>query len=131
MPHWLIKSAAQRVISWLPASHRWNAIFQEKLTKSLIMTPERLQLRIDHCRTHLDYFVESGPKWKAGYSVLEIGTGWFPVVPLGLYLCGADEVWTFDIAPLLTRQRLKQTLDAFAKLDHAGGLRRSLPHLRT
>lgn len=43
-----------------------------------------------------------------GSRVLEIGTGWHPVLPLVLYLLGADEVVTIDLNPWLTPSSLAE-----------------------
>ncbi|MBK8471487.1 MAG: class I SAM-dependent methyltransferase [Sphingobacteriales bacterium] len=41
---------------------------------------------------------------------LEIGTGWCPVVPVAMYLCGATQINTLDISSLMTRPNLITTL---------------------
>lgn len=129
MPHWLIKSALQRAISLLPASHFWNELFQRYLTHSLDLTPERFDMRLDYCRIHLENFLELRPSHARDFTACELGTGWFPVVPAGLFLCGASRIWTFDIAPLLSRQRLKEMFDLFEDFERAGRLRKLLPRL--
>jgi hypothetical protein len=129
MPHWLIKSMTQRVLSHLPASHACNAFFQKHFTRSFALTPERFDLRLEFCRRHFDHFLECRPHRKQGFCVLELGTGWYPVVPLGLYLCGATEIWTFDIAPLLEPALLHQTLVRFDEYERKGTLRKLLPRL--
>jgi hypothetical protein len=129
MPHWLLKSAAQRMISLLPASHRWNEWFQEHITGSLDLSPERFQLRLDCCRRHLENFRRAHPDCAGGFTVLELGTGWYPVGPVGLYLCGASEIWTYDIAPLLSSARMRVMFECFAEFERDGRLRQSLPML--
>src|SRR6266404_6826830 len=100
MPHWLIKSSLHRVISWLPASHFWNGLLQH-LSRSLDLPKEQFEMRLDYCRRHLEAFLETRPAISGHWRVVELGTGWFPTVPVGLYLCGAAEIWTFGIAPWL------------------------------
>src|ERR1035437_1656932 len=41
MPHWLIKSVMQRALSWLPASHYWNTLCKQYVTRSLELAPPR------------------------------------------------------------------------------------------
>src|SRR6266436_3304168 len=130
MPHWLIKSTLHRVISWLPASHFWNGLFQQHLSHSLDLPKQEFETRLDHCRRHLDTFLEMRPESTGGWRVLELGTGWFPTVPVGLYLCGAAEIWTFDRAPLLRSDQVKLMLDRFAESEQAGELQKRLPRLR-
>jgi len=90
---------------------------------------EQFETRLDYCRHHLEAFLETRPvigDWR----VLELGTGWFPTVPVGLYLCGAAETWTFDIAAFLRPPQLKLMLDRFAESEQAGELQKRLPRLR-
>jgi hypothetical protein len=127
VPHWLIKSLLQRAFSVLPASHWWNALFQQYITQSLALTPERFETRVEFSRRHLDQFLEVRPQCQRDFTVLEIGTGWYPVVPVALYLCGAREVSTFDIAPLLRPSRVHQMLVRFDQYERSGKLKKLLP----
>src|SRR3954464_15279726 len=107
MPHWLIKSAIHRGISLLPASQKWNEWFQEHVTKSLNLGPGAFEARLNACRQYLDDFLELQPQCADSFTALELGTGWYPTVPIGLYLCGASEIWSYDIDALLRPERLK------------------------
>src|SRR5258706_3393096 len=129
MPHWLIKSAIHRAISFLPRSDKWNEFLQTYVSRSLDLGTGRFELRLDYCRQHLEHFFNLQPPTGAGFSVLELGTGWYPIVPLGLYLCGATDIWTFDIAPLLRRSRVEATLQRFCEYEERGVLAKSLPWL--
>jgi SAM-dependent methyltransferase len=51
-----------------------------------------------------------------GRSVLEIGTGWHPVLPLLLSLAGAEQVVGTDLNPWMTRRSLEETLRALRPL---------------
>src|ERR1043166_7811008 len=130
MPHWLIKSALHRVISWLPASHKWNELFQRYGTRSLALTTGRFEQRLEYCRKHLENFHAYQHGGTGGFTVLELGTGWFPIVPIGLFLCGASEIWTFDIAPLVSRRGLVKTLERFYEEEQSGSLARLLPRFQ-
>ena len=130
MPHWLIKAALQRAISFLPASQRWNGFFQQYVTHSLELSASRLDARLEFCRVHLDHLLELRPGCAGDFKVVELGTGWFPVVPIGLFLCGAGEIWTFDIDPLLQSSRLEALLTRLAEYHGSGVLQRLLPRLR-
>lgn len=130
MPHWLIKSAIQRAISLLPASHWWNEQFQTRVTRSLDLTDSRFEGRLEHCQLHLQHVREFRPDLRDRFTVLEIGTGWFPVVPVGLFLCGAGEIWTFDIAPLVKAGRVRAMLRKFSDYARLGRLSSFLPEVR-
>jgi hypothetical protein len=129
MPHWLVKAAVQRAISWLPASHKWNYLFQQHVTRSLELTPDRFEMRLNSCRRHLDHFLGEHSNQTRSFTALEVGTGWLPVVPVGFFLCGATEVWSFDIAPLLTPGGLRKVFHWFDEYARSGRLQRHLPRL--
>ena len=42
-------------------------------------------------------------------------------MPIGLFLWGAREVWTWDVAPLLRFDRLKLTIRRFLELEQSQG----------
>lgn len=54
-------------------------------------------------------------------STLEIGTGWYPVVPIALFLSGADRICTIDISPLMTHANILTTIDRY--LQYADSLK--------
>jgi hypothetical protein len=130
MPNWLIKSAVQRAISLLPQSHRWNELLQNKITKSIELTPARFEQRLAYTSRHLDRFFEFRSRSGESFSVLELGTGWYPVLPVALFLCGAANVWTFDIVSHLNPERIRQTLELFVEYDRRGILAKHVPLLR-
>jgi hypothetical protein len=130
MPSWLLKSAIHRAISLLPQSEKYNEWFQKHFTKSLGFGPGPFESRLDYCRRYFEDFLVVRPECAGGFTVLELGTGWYPTIPLGLYLCGASEIWCFDISPLLRRERLKALLDCFCEYDHESKLQKFLPAVR-
>jgi len=124
MASWLVKALVQRGIGALPNPHYWNELFQDRVTHSLSLTNERFEAGLRNCRNHLEQLQRSdSTATRSSFSAFELGTGWFPTVPIGLFLCGAREVWTWDIAPLLRRDRLKLTLRRFLELEQGQGLR--------
>jgi hypothetical protein len=75
-----------------------------------------------------------------GKRVLEVGTGWRVDMPIGLYLCGAKSVDTYDVHRYLKprlvmeavaglAERRQAVLDTFATLTEAGELERRLDAL--
>jgi SAM-dependent methyltransferase len=127
---WLLKSALHRLISVLPGSQRWNELFQTHVTRSLDFDPMQLRSRFGHARTILEYFFARRPVDRGDFKALELGTGWYPYLSIALYLCGASEVWTFDLQPLLTTKRLCQLLDLLEPLAASGELTELLPWAR-
>jgi len=129
MPHWLLKSASHRLLSWLPNSDRWYAWYQEHVTGSLTLGSAAFGGSLDHCRRHLNALLAERAK-SDPFTVLELGTGWYPILPVAMYLCGATEVWSYDIAPLLRADRVRQTLEFFREFARDGRLQTHLPWLR-
>ena len=103
---------------------------QHYLSHSTDLPKQQFETRLDYCHRHLEAFLESRPARTGDWRVLDLGTGWFPTVPVGLYLCGAAEIWTFDIAPFLRSAQVKLMLDRFAECEEAGELQKRLPWLR-
>jgi hypothetical protein len=120
MPHWMIKAVTQKAISLLPGSRAWNHLFQTYVTRSLdldVREPSgltRFAAKVTQCCTHVSNYTSTARP--AGYTVLELGTGWNPVVPVGLFLCGAREVWTIDQTPLLTVRRVRDVIAHYLAL---------------
>lgn len=130
MPHWLIKSAIHHAISVLPRRQLWNEFFQKYCARSLGMTPEKFEHKVNQCRTHLNNLLEHKPEAGQGFAALEFGYGWYPIVPVGFFLCGATDVWAIDIDPLLRLSRVRTVLEYFSEYDKRGKLRGLLPGVR-
>jgi hypothetical protein len=117
MASWLVKAMVQRGIGALPYPHFWNGLLQDWVTHSTRLTDEVFFENLSNCRIHLANLQRYAPTALGSFSAFELGTGWFPVVPIGLFLCGAREVWTCDIAPLLKLDRLKDVTARFLELE--------------
>jgi hypothetical protein len=130
MPNWRIKAVIHRALSLLPKPQLWNEVFQRHVTKSLELPRPEFARKVGQCNTHLDHLLGLRPGCAGGFTVLEVGTGWHPVMPLGFHLCGSREVWTFDIRPHLRRSRLQRTLRLFREFDQQGELLRLLPRAK-
>lgn len=130
MRHWLLKTAVQHLISLLPHSHRWNEFLQRYVTKGLELRANEFHTKLECCRRHLEYYLEFSSRSPGSFIVLEIGTGCFPVVPIGLYLCGAGDIHTYDIVPVLRDFTLRRTLERFLEFESDGTLGRVLPWVR-
>jgi len=130
MPHWLIKSALHRTISMLPGSHWWNELLQSRISKTLELSAGRFEQRLEYCQRHVEDFVSLRPHLSDDFSVFELGTGWHPVVPACLYLCGASPIWTVDIASHLSSERVEQSLRMICEYEARGTLQRFVRHIR-
>ena len=126
MPHWIIKSALHRVASFLPQRQALNRVFQ-RWSRSLELSPGMFASRVEEARLHLAHFRRHAPGAPADFTAMEVGTGWYPVIPLAMYLCGAREVWTYDIEPLTTGERLRRSVELFTGCAARGDLDTLLP----
>jgi hypothetical protein len=128
MPHWLIKSATHRVISWLPRRQFWNGLLQSYITKSTELTPKVFEDKVRECQRHLEAMaLGEARRQQTGFTVLELGTGWLPIITVGLHLCGAREIWSVDIDPLLRKDRVRQLVELFRDYGQSGKLHSLLP----
>lgn len=120
MVSWLAKAIVQRGIGALPNPHYWNELLQKRFAGTLDLTDERFEQSLSNCRHHLQRLRRFGPTAKSNdFAVFELGTGWFPVVAIGFFLYGARDVWTWDVVPFVTRDRLKATIRRFLEIEQA------------
>ncbi len=127
MPNWILKSAIQRAISWLPKSHRWNAFLQKRISKGYLASQSTFEAKLGLCERHLAHYRKFCPQPAKEFSTLELGTGSWPIVAIGLYLCGAKETWTYDLVPLVDPETLRHTLAQFDKVIRDDSIKTFLP----
>lgn len=121
MKKWVLKAVVQKGISLLPYKHRINYLFQKYVTKGVQLSSLYFEDRLIHLREHLLFF----QKYKGGLSdcqTLELGTGWYPVVPVGLFLAGAKRIHTADISSLMNKDNLCLTLQRYLEWEQSGAL---------
>lgn len=107
---WVLKALIQKTISFLPNSHRINYWFQKNITKGVQLTDEYLDDRLIHFKNHLSFYHKYFGKKVAPDSILELGTGWYPIIPICFYLTGATKIYTIDIAELCNEENLQTSL---------------------
>lgn len=128
MKVWTLKAIVQKTISYLPWPHQVNFLFQKYITRGVHLTDALFEDKLIHCSNHVRYFRKYAPNKKTPTS-LEIGTGWYPIVPVGLYLSGGAAIYTIDISSLLSPERLSNTLDKYDEWQKAGRLAQYLPDI--
>lgn len=131
MPNWILKGALQHVIGRLPKSYILNGLFQKYITRGYYPKRETFEHKLLCCRQHLDNYLRFSQKPKASFTAIELGTGSWPIVPIGLYLCGASEIWTYDLVPVLREDTLKATIELFCEFACTGELERILKTVHT
>lgn len=121
MKKWKLKQMVQKTISYLPYSRSINYLFQKYVTKGVYLNDEYFYDRLTHAKEHLHYFKQFSTK-KLPQSALELGTGWYPVVPVAFYLVGVEVVYSVDISFLTSKERIKTTLEKFVEAYTKGTL---------
>src|SRR5262245_34202979 len=125
MAIWILKATVQRGLDMLPARQVWSELFRTYITRSLAVSPEEFQGKLEHCRRHLSAARTHGMA-REDFTVFDLGTGWLPVVPVGMYLSGAKEVYTSDISPLLKPSRVRFILSQVVEHADQGRLEKYL-----
>jgi Methyltransferase domain len=111
MASWLLKAAVQGAISPLPGRDRLNHVMQKYLTGSVALTDEVFERKLGQCRRHLEsYRAEHGALPR---HALELGTGWYPIVPIALVRAGVERVTTIDVNALCDLGRTRAALEKF------------------
>jgi hypothetical protein len=130
MPDWRIKGLVQGAIATLPASDRVNFVFQRYVTRTAVLHGDWFAHKLDQAGAHWRHWSAPGPGRShpgAPARVLEVGTGWHPVVALALALGGAGQVLTFDRVPLLRSWTLVPTVRAMVAAVDEGRFGPDLP----
>jgi SAM-dependent methyltransferase len=125
---WLAKAALQNTISVLPKGVEANGLLQRYGTRSVVMTPERVVSKLARVGgRHVDHQRRFGARPLAETEVVEIGTGFAPLLPVGLHLAGARAVHTFDIVRLTNTARTVDMLTHLIAAADSGALARECP----
>ena len=120
MKKWIIKAIVQKFISYLPNSNKINYLFQKYVTKGVILSDEYFTDRLGHGIQHINAHKQH--KNFTFNSTLEIGTGWYPVVPVAMFLAGANKIVTVDITHLTNVNKVFTTLKMFVDYQKANKL---------
>lgn len=122
MKKWVLKAIVQKTISYLPFSNRINHIFQKYITKGVYLSDEYFYDRLDHAKNHLKGFSKFS-KFEIPETCLELGTGWYPIVPISFYLIGTIKTYSVDISFLTSKERIKTTIEKFIEAGRLGKLK--------
>jgi hypothetical protein len=128
MKKWKQKAIVQKIISYLPWSHQINYFFQKYVTKGVYLSEEYFLDRLGHAREHIKSYQKYSGKIIPN-TTLEIGTGWYPIVPISFFLAGSDKIYSVDISFLTSKKRLQITLQKFIESHHNGQLKTYIHYL--
>ena len=109
----------------MPFSGKINFFFQKYVTRGVYLSDEYFEDRLIHCREHYKAFRKYSTA--QDFSHLEIGTGWYPVVPVGIFLYGAGSITTVDLNRLSNPELTHTTLRKFLEYHKNGKLEKILP----
>ncbi|MEM6782776.1 MAG: class I SAM-dependent methyltransferase [Bacteroidota bacterium] len=132
MASWVLKAALQKTIGLLPMSARINEVFQTYVTKSIDLEAGTFEDKLALSARHLDYYrshngVASAEPSPAPRVLVDIGTGWYPDLPLSAFLCGTQAVHTYDIDRLVKPERLRRLMAYYLDYADRGVLTQHLP----
>jgi hypothetical protein len=123
---WHLKAVLQTLVATLPASTRINYQLQY-LTGGNALSDQTFEYKVTHALAHLENFLEKRDRPRG--VALELGTGWFPVVPLYLYLVGFDKIWSVDVNNWLRPKNVVRTAAKYLDWERKGKLTRHVSHV--
>jgi hypothetical protein len=128
---WMLKAVVQKVISFMPQKERLNYFFQKHITKAVHLTDQHFAWKIGHACDHIGFYAGSnGVVSRENAAVLELGTGWYPIVPLAFYLSGFNYFTSIDIYNWMTRESFVVTVKKFEDWHQKGKLSAYLPDIK-
>jgi hypothetical protein len=80
----------------------------------VVLSDGHFELKIGHARDHLGFLKRFAEKDRER-SILELGTGWYPVIPILFYLTGQGRVISVDIQRWMTRKTQLETILKFSE----------------
>lgn len=108
--NWRVKGATQKALSVLPGGIRLNLMMQIFLG-DLRNLDSQIALKVRDWALSMKYLREAGIPLQ-GSRMFEIGTGWYPVLPVCFVLAGARSVATYDITRHLSEKGMLRCLNS-------------------
>lgn len=127
---WHLKSFVQKCISFLPWKEKANFLFQKYVTKGVELSESYFGYKIQHASDHLSYYNQYSTLDFSKARCLELGTGWYPVVPISFFLSGCHEVISIDIYKWYNKKSLIATLEKFRMSYEASQLQNFLKKIQ-
>ena len=103
-------------------------MFQKYVTKGVYLTDDYFIDRLLHAQNHVSYFSKY-TKTNDSFNVLELGTGWYPVIPIYMFLSGASKIYSVDINNLVSEKNLKQTIAKYCQFYKSGELNKYMKEI--
>jgi hypothetical protein len=130
---WIAKASVQKLASITPDPDLWNHRVQSLFGRDVLPATDVLN-RAEMVARHLGAISHAGIRHGVGgfersLTFLEVGTGWHPVVPILLFLLGADSIVSVDHVDHSSDEKLLETVDVIGGCLADGTLRVALPSL--
>lgn len=122
---WIAKAVVQKTISFFPNPEQANLLFQRYVTKGVELSEEHFTFKITHARDHINYL--RAVNQRSDNEILELGTGWYPIVPMAFYLTDCGQVTSVDIQDWLKKEGQITTIQKMLEWEKTGKLRAYLP----
>ncbi|WP_109474206.1 hypothetical protein [Ornithinimicrobium cavernae] len=122
---WWVKAAAQGALAVAPGAAMLDDGIRRRLRGPALEVDYFLS-KWHHVEQHLHALGNPGGIPLRRTRAVEIGTGWFPIVPLGLAVHGGSVV-TIDKGKHLDAQRVRLAMQLLSDLEAAGRIRTGSP----
>lgn len=130
---WIAKASVQKLASITPDPDLWNHRVQSLFGRDALPAADvinRAEMVARHLAAISHAGVHHGPAgFERPLTFLEVGTGWHPVVPILLFLLGADSVISVDHVDHSSDEKLLETIELIGRCLADGSLRTAVPTL--
>lgn len=100
---WKLKAVIQNMIALMPNKEKVNYFFQKHVTKGVNLNDEYFEFKIGHSRDHINYFNKYG-NTDVDKTIIELGSGWYPIIPLMMYLTNSGKVVSLDVQSWMNKE---------------------------
>jgi hypothetical protein len=120
---WIAKAVVQKGISFLPFKTHINQFFQRRGTGAISLDDQHFGWKIGHAQDHLALWQKHFPSIdRSSANVLELGTGWYPIVPVYFWLHGVNSMDSLDLYPWISAEHCQTTAKKFVEWQSSGQL---------
>ena len=117
---WLLKSAGFRLLSSIPKGERIYEFIQRYITRSIIITPERLHGKVAVAFNYLRWLHANGHSARIiGGTHFDFGAGWYPALPLTFCAAGVESQRLLDLSPVMTSNAIAHSIELFRSIAPA------------
>jgi len=128
---WIAKASVQKLASITPDPDLWNHRMQSFFGRDVLSATDVIN-RAEMMARHLGAISHAGIRhgregFERPLTFVEVGTGWHPVVPILLFLLGADSVVSVDHVDHSSDEKLIETIELIGRCLADGSLPAVLP----